>query len=175
MLLTGTFHRSLDEKSRFAIPKKLRDTLGHPARTTALYLAPGTDASLALYTQESFSHLADQLGQGSPASQDSRTFGRLFYSQAQCVELDRLGRVRIPPELLALGRLTKEIVLLGVRDHLEIWDKAHWEEYLSQKQPRYDEIAENAFLPPALTAAGMTHSANAEPASSAYERPLQPR
>ena len=118
MLLTGTFHRSLDEKSRFAVPKRLRDALGHPGRNSSLYVAPGTDGSLGLYSEEAFSRLADQLAQGSPTGQDNRTFSRLFYAQAQNVELDRLGRIRIPPELLELVRISKEIVLLGVRDHL---------------------------------------------------------
>src|SRR5262245_45007998 len=135
MLLTGTFHRSLDEKNRFAIPRKLREVLVHPAHGAPLYLTPGTDSSLALYSEDAFSRLAEKLAQGSPTDQDNRTFGRLFYAQAQCVELDRLGRIRIPPDLLALGRLSKEIVLLGVRDHLEIWDKCRWEDFLSQKQP----------------------------------------
>jgi MraZ protein len=175
MLLTGSFHRSLDEKSRFAIPRKLRDALVHPTHSTVLYLTPGTDASLALYSEEAFSRLAEKLAQGSPADLDNRTFGRLFYAQAQCVELDRLGRIRIPPDLIALGRLSKEIVLLGVRDHLEIWDKPRWDEYLTQKQPRYDEIAENAFLPLGSAAPIATRPADTQPDSSVYERPLQPR
>src|SRR5947207_13051024 len=133
MLLTGTFHRSLDEKSRFAVPKRLRDVLGHPGRNNSLYVAPGTDGSLGLFTEEAFSRLAEQLVQGSPTGQDNRTFSRLFYAQAQSVELDRLGRMRVPPELLELAHISKEIVLLGVRDHLEVWDKSRWEEYLHQK------------------------------------------
>lgn len=175
MLLTGTFHRSLDEKSRFAIPKRLRDALGHPGQTIALYFAPGTDGSLALYPEEAFSRLAEQLAQGSPTGQGNRTFSRLFYAQAQCVELDRLGRIRIPPELLELGQISKEIVLLGVRDHLEIWDKPRWENYLDQKQPCYDEIAENAFLPPGALVPEPMRVSQTETQPVTFERPIQPR
>ncbi len=144
MLLTGKYLRSLDDKQRFAIPKPLRDELGHP-EVTVMYVAPGTDGSLALYTQESFAQMGDQLASTSPTQQDVRDFSRMFYAQAQRVEMDKQGRVRIPADLAGFANLQKEIVLLGVRDHLEIWDSMHWEGYLREKQRRYDQIAENAF------------------------------
>lgn len=147
MLLTGTFVRSLDDKQRFAIPKSLRDALGHPS-TSVMFMAPGTDGSLALYTETAFSHMAEQLGSDSPTAQDVRAFSRLFYAQAQRVEIDRQGRIRVPVELARLADLEGEIVLLGVRDHLELWNRSRWEGYLARQQGRYDEIAENAFARP---------------------------
>ena len=114
-----------------------------------LYVAPGTDGSLDLYTEETFSQLADRLAQASPTGQVVRAFNRLLYGRAQAVELDRQGRVRIPADLAQLARLEKEVVLLGVRDHLEVWDAKRWEAYLTAAQPRYDEIAEAALRDPA--------------------------
>jgi len=96
MLFTGTFSRAIDAKLRVAIPSKVRAAIGH---STALYLAPGTDASLALYTEAAFKHLAERLDQAPPTRDDVRSFTRLFYAQAQMVELDQQGRIRIPPEL----------------------------------------------------------------------------
>jgi MraZ protein len=145
VLLTGAFHRSLDEKLRFAIPKPLRDAIGHP-NNSVLYLAPGTEGSLALYTEDAFERLAGRLEQGSPNARDTRAFSRLFYAQVQRVEIDKQGRVRLPAELARLAAIQKEIVLVGVREHLEIWDRMRWEEYLSETQPHYDELAENAFV-----------------------------
>ena len=144
MLLTGTFIRSVDEKRRVAIPKPLREALDWP-NSSVTYVAPGTDGSLALYTEEAFSQLAEQLGQSPPTGRDVRAFSRLFYAQAQRAQLDRLGRVRIPPELAELAGLGKEAVLLGVRDHLELWDRGRWEAYRQDRQPHYDQIAERAF------------------------------
>ena len=144
MLLTGTFSRSIDEKLRVAIPKRLRDALAC-SPGAVLYIAPGTDQSLALYTQEAFARLADRLGGVSPTRQDVRAFTRLFYAQAQGVELDRQGRVRIPPELAKLAQLDKEAVLLGVQDHLELWAAKRWESYLAERQSHYDELAESAL------------------------------
>ncbi len=144
MLLTGTFGRSIDEKLRVAIPKRLRAAMGRPEKGV-LYIAPGTDESLAVYTEEIFSKLADRWSGAPPTREDVRAFTRLFYARAQRVELDGQGRVRIPPELAKLAKLDKEVVLLGVQDHLEIWAAEHWRAYLAEKQPHYDQIAETAF------------------------------
>jgi MraZ protein len=147
MLLTGTFGRAVDEKLRVAIPKPLREALGTLAKGV-LYVAPGTDGSLAIYTEEALAELARRLQQASPNAQDVRAFSRLFYARAQAVELDSQGRMRIPPELAALTGLAKEAVLVGVQDHLELWERGRWEQYVAQRQDQYDQIAEAAFQHP---------------------------
>ena len=98
MLLTGCFNRSLDEKSRVAVPKRFREAMGCAA-DGAVYVTPGTDGSLAIYTEEAFGRWAERLSQASPTRQDVRAFARLFYGQAQRIELDVQGRVRIPPRI----------------------------------------------------------------------------
>ncbi len=147
MLLTGQFARSIDDKLRVAIPKSLRRAMECP-EGGILYLATGTDESLALYTEDAFARLADRLAGVSPTRQDVRAFARLFYARAQRVQADGQGRVRIPPELAALAALDKEVVLLGVRDHVEIWSSQRWKTYLEDKQGHYDEVAETALGDP---------------------------
>jgi MraZ protein len=144
MLLTGAFSRSIDDKLRVAIPRRLREAL-EPGSQSAIYIAPGTDQSLAIYTEDAFARLADRLAQASPTRQEVRTFSRLFYARAQRVDMDAQGRVRIPPELAELARLEKEVVLLGVQDHVEIWAAQRWQAYLAERQSHYDDIAESAF------------------------------
>ena len=147
MLLTGSYRRTLDDKLRLAIPKQLRDAVGFTDQTV-LYLAPGTDGSLSIYTQEVFDQLGQRLATASPAALEMRSFSRLFYAQAQMAEVDKQGRLRIPPELAALAKLSNEIVLLGVRDHMELWDAAAWMSYLNDNLPKYDRLAENALAEP---------------------------
>lgn len=144
MLLTGTFHRAVDEKLRIAIPKPLRDALGERARGT-LYVTPGTDGSLALYTEDALAELAARLANSSPNAEDVRAFGRLFYARAEAIELDGQGRVRVPQELASLAGLDAQVVLIGVQDHLELWNRGRWEQYVAQKQRDYDQIAAAAF------------------------------
>ena len=144
MLLTGSFARTVDEKFRVAIPKPLRDALGCPVGGS-LYVVPGTDGSLAIHTEETLTRWGERLKQAPPTQKDVRAFSRLFYSQAQRVELDGQGRIRLPAELASLARLQKEVVLLGVQDHLELWDAEKWRHYSADIQTRYDELAEAAF------------------------------
>jgi MraZ protein len=144
MILTGTFIRLVDEKLRVSIPKRIREAMKCTVRGV-LYVAPGTDRSLGIYSEEAFSQIAERLTQVSPTRQDVRAFLRLFYAQAQRVELDRQGRLRIPQELARLAQLDKEVVLLGVQNHLELWASDQWKQYISEKQTHYDEIAERAL------------------------------
>ena len=132
--------------SAWPSPNDCADALDCP-EGGALFLAPGTDVSLAIYSEGAFGRLAERLAQVSPTRQDVRAFARLFYAQAQRVELDAQGRVRIPPELVQLAQLEKEIVLLGVQDHLEVWAAQRWQAYKADKQSHYDEIAQTAFGP----------------------------
>lgn len=144
VLFTGEFRRNLDDKHRVAIPKGVR-SLFESDGTKACYVAPGTDGSLAIYTEESFTQLAERLSHAKPTGQDTRAFSRLFYARAERVEVDSQGRIRIPNELSKFAGLSKAVVLIGVRDHLEIWDAARWDEYLRSQQENYDAIAEGAF------------------------------
>jgi MraZ protein len=146
MLLTGTYTRTLDEKLRVAVPRRLRDALESP-EGGGPFVAPGTDASLAIYSASAFGRLAERLAGVSPTRQDVRAYTRLFFAQAQQVEVDGQGRIRIPPELAALVRLEKDVVLLGVQDHLELWPADRWRAYVEEKQTQYDHIAETAFGP----------------------------
>lgn len=144
MILTGNYSRSLDEKLRVAIPKEVRDILAlQPGG--AMYVAPGTDSSLVMFTEAEFARFAQRLEASSPTQQNVRAFMRLFYSQAHRVEVDKQGRVRIPPELAERAQLKKDVMLLGVRDHLELWDLQQWKAYWSNKSDDYDNLAESAL------------------------------
>ncbi len=147
MVLTGTFFRSVDDKQRVAIPKRLREALGNE-QGLELYVAPGTDGSLALFTEAALAAFASRLSAASPAQQDVRAFNRMFYARTERVEADAQGRIRIPPALAELAALDKDVVLLGVQDHLELWDRQRWDAYVATRLSNYDQIAENAFASP---------------------------
>jgi MraZ protein len=144
MLLTGSYRRTLDEKSRLAIPKQLREALGFP-EISSLFIAPGTDRALVIYTADVLEQIGRTLGKLSPAAKETRDFSRLFYAQAQPADVDRQGRLRIPPELAKLAGITAEVVVVGVRDRIELWDAPAWDAFLEKTQPTYDELAETVF------------------------------
>ena len=146
MALTGTFPRSLDDKHRVPVPKPLRDGFGE-VELTSLYLAPGATRSLDLYSTTEFDRMAKRLAGAAKNPAKVRSFARLFYARAEKVEVDGQGRIRIPERLVALAALQTEVVLLGVHDHVEIWDAKGWEEFLAAHGPDFDAIAEQAFEP----------------------------
>lgn len=142
--LTGTYSRSLDEQHRLAIPKPLRDQFGEEV-LSSLYVAPGTERSLSVYSPTAFEQLADKLaGQGGNRA-EVRNYLRLFYARAERVSLDGQGRMRIPERLMELAGLNKDVVLLGVHDHAEIWNSEEWNAFLTRHAAEFDEMATRAF------------------------------
>lgn len=142
MLLTGTHPRTLDEKNRLALPKRVREQFGD---ATQLFVAPGPDESLWVFDQASLERLAHQLDQAPAADSEVRVFRRLFFAQMEAVDLDKAGRMLIPDRLVKFARLGRDAVLIGVRDHLEVWDANLWTSYLEKHGPRFDAAAEGAF------------------------------
>jgi MraZ protein len=144
MILTGTFVRSIDDKLRVALPKRLRDDMVS-AEQRDLFVTRNTDNSLSLYTEQGLMAMAQRLTPASPVQHDVRNFSRLFYSQTERVEVDSQGRFRIPPTLAQMAGLSKDMIMIGVGDHVELWDKQRWEEYSAKHSPNFDELAEKAF------------------------------
>src|SRR5689334_2262491 len=142
MLLTGTHPRTLDDKKRLALPRRTRELLGDPG---LLFLTPGPDQCLWLYTQEELERLAEKLDQTPATDAEARVFRRLYFAQTEAVDVDRTGRILIPERLIQFAGLRHEVVLIGVRDHLELWDAQRWQRYLSENAPRFDAVAEGAF------------------------------
>jgi MraZ protein len=142
MLLTGTHLCTLDDKRRLALPKRVREQLGMPG---VLFVTPGPDQCLWLYTQAGLEQLAEKLDQAPAADAEARVFRRLYFAQTEAVDVDRNGRILIPDRLLPFAGLQHEVVLIGVRDHLELWDAGRWQQYWTANAPRFDAAAEGAF------------------------------
>jgi MraZ protein len=142
MLLTGTHPRTLDDKKRLALPRRVREQLGDPG---TLFVTPGPDQCLWLYTQGGLEQLAEKLDQSPATDAEVRVFRRLYFAQTESVDLDRSGRILVPERLVQFAGLAHEVVLIGVRDHLELWDAQRWRDYLAQNASRFDAVAEGAF------------------------------
>lgn len=150
MPLTGTYTRTIDSKHRVAIPKPLREAFGKDSGVTesqasVLYVAPGTDVSLMVFSETGFQKYSDRFSQASVNRTDIRRYLRMFYAQAERVEVDSQGRVRIPERLIQFAGLSKEAVILGVHDHAELWDKSRWEVFLTEHGDDFDQVAAQSF------------------------------
>jgi MraZ protein len=81
----------------------------------------------------------------SPTRADIRNYKRLFYGRAERVDLDSQGRIRIPDRLVAFANLQKDVVLIGVHDHVEIWDTVTWQQFLEKHTTDFDSMAAGVF------------------------------
>src|SRR5271155_1008000 len=116
MLLTGTHPRTLDDKKRLVLPKRIREQVGDVAQ---LFVTPGPDQSLWIYTNDELERLAAKFDQTPATDAEARKFRLIFFAQMETVEIDRTGRILVPERLVQFAGLEHEVVLLGVRDHLE--------------------------------------------------------
>lgn len=144
MALTGTFERNIDDKLRLAIPPSLKVGFGI-TESGGLYVAPGNDGCLALYSEEGFELFASRLRSLSIGQPNVRKYLRLLYAQSEQVSLDKQGRIRLPERLKKMAGLDREAVILGVNDHAEIWGKTRWEAFLEGNSDEFDDLTTEAF------------------------------
>ena len=134
----GSFAHNLDEKGRLMIPRKMREELGYK-----VYIMKGFEGSLSLYNEERYQKLVEEFSRLSFNQSKVRDYLRLQFASTYEMEVDKLGRVQIPTALLTKYNISKEVLVLGIGDHIEVWDKAKYEEYENGIKDEFESIAEN--------------------------------
>ena len=136
-MFMGEYNHTIDAKGRLIIPAKFREDLGGEFVVTK-----GMDGCLYLYPFDAWKEFEEKLrAMPVTVNKDSRKFARFFMAGATTVELDKQGRILIPPVLREFAGLTKNIVVTGVLDRVEIWDRDRWNDY--SQYDDLDEIAEH--------------------------------
>ncbi|MEK7116464.1 MAG: division/cell wall cluster transcriptional repressor MraZ [Patescibacteria group bacterium] len=136
-MFIGEFRHTLDDKGRLAIPVKFRPAIAEGAVVTR-----GLDRSLFLYPKTEWEKLAQKLSALPLSQSDTRAFARLMLAGAMNVEVDKSGRVMIPEYLRRYAGLSKDVVVTGLYDRLEIWDEKAWNEYAAKTEGASNDIAE---------------------------------
>ncbi|HET8605739.1 MAG TPA: division/cell wall cluster transcriptional repressor MraZ [Gaiellaceae bacterium] len=136
-MLLGEYEHTLDEKNRLTLPAKFRDELAEGVVVTR-----GMDGCLYVYARDEFGRLADRMRALDTLGREARLMHRHFFSGATDAEPDKQGRIMIPAALLESGGLRREVVVAGVYDHLEIWDRAAWRTHLEEVEGSAEHVAE---------------------------------
>src|SRR5918992_4714393 len=137
-MLLGAHEHTLDDKNRLTLPAKFR-----AAFAGGVVVTRGMDGCLYVYRRQDWDALVENRLAGlDPLSQEGRRMQRFFFSGASEVEPDKQGRVMIPAALLDHAGLGREVVVAGVRDHLEIWDRAKWRQELKEVEGSAEDVAE---------------------------------
>ena len=139
MAFTGTFEHTLDAKNRLTIPSRFRAEL-----SKGVYLSRAIENVISLYPAETYTAMADQALAHfpNPLSAQARETRRLIYGTAQDVVLASAGRVMLTQRFLEHAGIGREVVITGVGDCLEIWDRSAWADYdtaLTQRAPELTE------------------------------------
>jgi len=143
LLFVGTYQHSIDAKQRLAIPSDIRDRIRSSDTGEALYAVLLEGPTLCLYTEQGFEKRAQQLDESQRAPEDVLLYEQMFYSLAQRVELDKQGRVRLPERLIEMAGLGKDVVILGVKDHMQVHDRGKWEEKMQQLMAERPDLLMN--------------------------------
>lgn len=128
----GEFQHKVDEKGRVPIPPKFRRELKN-----GVVLIPGVEHCINVYSAPEWKKIAsDLISSGPVAAAKIRRLNRVIFATAFSINIDNQGRIAIPAPLRNSAGITDEVVIAGVNNYLEIWNKEDWEEekVLSQEQ-----------------------------------------
>ncbi len=133
-MFMGEYNHTIDAKGRLIVPSRLRESLGEE-----FVITKGLDGCLFAYTKEEWSVFEEKLGALPLTNSNARKFSRFFLAGAAIVEVDKQGRILIPPVLREFAALEKDVVLIGVSRRVEIWSRERWE-----TENTFDDVEEIA-------------------------------
>lgn len=136
-MLIGEFLHTIDIKKRLSLPAKFRKELGK-----IVVITRGLDNCLFIYPQKEWQVLAEKLSKLPLGQSQTRNFTRLMLSGASEVEIDSLGRILVPDYLKQYSLIEKEVIIVGLYNRLEVWDKKQWDVYKSKVEKDTNNLAE---------------------------------
>ena len=139
LLLTGEYEGTLDEKNRLFVSNKIRNQIDSDEHGSSFYLTLGVNGVLCLYPEKNFQQIALAESPGTVAPDEAVVFERMSFALANKVELDRQGRLLVSDRIRKRAQLGNSIMLVGVRDHVELWNRQDWERYLSDHFSQFQQ------------------------------------
>lgn len=122
-MFMSEYNHTIDTKGRLIIPAKFRESLGQE-----FVVSKGMDGCLFVYANDDWNAFEQKLRElPKITNKQTRSFSRYFLAGAAQVELDKQGRILVPPHLREFAELDKDVVLVGVGDRVEIWSKEKWD------------------------------------------------
>jgi MraZ protein len=132
----GTFEHTLDAKNRLTVPSKFRGALAG-----RVFLVKGMDRCLSVYPEATYTELTQSALSGlNPFSPQARELKRMLYGNAMDVELDSAGRVMLPAKFMEHAGISREVIITGAGECLELWDRSTWQDYDSDLTARASDL-----------------------------------
>lgn len=136
----GTHSPRLDDKGRLFLPARFRDELAG-----GLVIAKGQERCLYVFPTGEFARITAALREAPVTAKAARDFGRVLFASASAEEIDKQGRITVPPALREYAGLDRDCVVIGANTRVEIWDAQAWESYLSDQEQAFAELSEEVL------------------------------
>jgi MraZ protein len=137
-MLLGEYEHTLDEKNRLTLPARFRT-----AMDGGVVLTRGLDSCVEAYPAADWTQLVEERLAGlDPLSRESRVLERFYYSGATEASPDKQGRVMLTTALIEHAKLGREVVVVGMRGRIEIWDRAAWRAQIKEVMGSAEHVAE---------------------------------
>jgi MraZ protein len=137
-MLLGEYEHTIDDKNRLTLPARFR-----AAMAGGVVLTRGLDACVEAYPIDGWTKLVEaRLAGLNPLSREARVLERFYYTGAVEAQPDKQGRVMLAPALIEHARLGREVVVVGLRERLEIWDRVAWRAQLKEVMGSAEDVAE---------------------------------
>lgn len=140
IMFMGEYHHNLDDKSRLVIPANFRYELGNK-----FIITRGLEKCLYVYSETEWQGIVNKLKELPFTKKDARTFIRSFFSGATTCEIDKSGRIVLTEPQTDYANISKECVVIGASDRVEIWSQDNWNKELSDNEDKLSDLAENLF------------------------------
>lgn len=139
-MFLGTHTPRLDEKGRLFLPAKFREELA-----AGLVVTRGQERCLYIWPVAEFGRLTEQMRQAPVTSKAARDYLRMLFAGASDERPDKQGRVTIPAALRGYAGLTRECVVIGAMNRLEIWDEQAWSRYSAEQEQAFADLSEEVL------------------------------
>jgi len=140
-VFSGESIHTLDAKFRVFLPKRFQESLERDADGHhSAILTRGFERSLFLFSERGFEKVLSRLETQPFGGAELRKMQRLFFSNTHPCQLDASGRLLLPEKLRQFAHIEREVVMVGVAERVEIWDRGEWERFESENQGDFDEL-----------------------------------
>ena len=137
----GEYDHTIDRKGRLIVPSRFREVMKEHF-VERLFVTRGLDRCLFLFPEDEWRIQENRFRSLSITKQEARRFNRFYFSGASELTWDRQGRVLIPDYLKEFAGIKRDVMLVGVSNRIEIWDKEEWKKFYGEFKESYEEIAE---------------------------------
>ncbi|MCX6252248.1 MAG: division/cell wall cluster transcriptional repressor MraZ [Bacteroidetes bacterium] len=142
--LIGEYTCAVDEKGRIILPAPLKKQISAEAEEKFM-INRGFEKYLALYPRNEWNIMNEKIRKLNLFVEKNRLFVRYFYRGATELTLDKTNRLLLPKSLSGHAKIGKEVILLGMIDHIEIWSKEAYETSMATEPEDFATLAEEVM------------------------------